>query len=357
MDPSRALTAVLWLFLFITAVGLAGKAAQTPFSSAEVLTLALAELPPGPQLWHEVATGPGLSPPAAALATRTSETWLGRGPVSSRLASIVCAIAVMLGVFRVAARQGGPDAGFAAIFALSFSGLMPHFAEARPYALVFAGAMGTWFCWQGLIAQPRFRKVKLAGVTAGMKLAIVSHASGLVLPVCFALGIVARGIRLRKVDWAALAATLAPLSLAVAYKPLLEAARRMPQSAAGSLGEAYLHALGYLPLLAGGAGVAAGIVWFTCRAEHEGPRHFCPEDYVVAASLLGAPVLLWKVSNALGLPWSPGQALLAGLGLAFLFGQAMAGAARRKPLTSRALLAGVGMGLVATHIYAVLSAS
>ncbi|MDZ4801288.1 MAG: hypothetical protein SGI92_24290 [Bryobacteraceae bacterium] len=357
MNSGRRVTAALWIFLLITGFGLAGRARQKPFWFDEIVTLKISEQTPGPAMWAAVTAGFDFTPPGIHMATRLSEQAFGRGPVTSRLPSILCGLVVLLCAFRVASRQGGVDAGFWAVFALSFSGVTLYFFEGRAYAMVLAGIMASWFCWQGLNVDPRFRMVKLAGLAGGLKLALASHVWAVVAPPCFAAGVLARAVRTGKMDWGALAASLFPLGLTVAYKPLIEASRRILWGGPiynNSLPDGYLTVLGHLPNLVGMAVVVSAAGFLLYRQGKEAPapepQTLYLEDYIVAGLMIAAPAGIWLVTWLAHGSFMTRYALVAGLGIAFLFAQAMAAATRWVPQTSRALLVVVGVGLTVFNI-------
>src|SRR5690242_3545023 len=101
----KALSLAALLLLF--GISYLVKAAQKPFWFDEILTLRVAQSPIGPEMWRAMTAGFDLNPPAIYVSTRLAEIAFGRGPVSSRLPSIVSAVFVLFCLFRVASRRGG----------------------------------------------------------------------------------------------------------------------------------------------------------------------------------------------------------------------------------------------------------
>ena len=113
-DRDRLLSKVMqpraWRFLpplFLTFLVLAltilvlNRAATKPFWFDEIFTLNLAQYPAGAGLWRALTRGFDFNPPAIYVATHASEQLFGRGPIASRLPSILSGIVALLCLIRV----------------------------------------------------------------------------------------------------------------------------------------------------------------------------------------------------------------------------------------------------------------
>src|ERR1039457_6330517 len=109
-------TASLWLLFLFIGLTLFSSAARKPFWFRSIFTLRLAQCHQGPEMWHALTAGVEFNPPGIYVATRWSEMVFGRGPMSSRLPSILSGLIVLFCAFQVASRRFGTSAGYWALF-------------------------------------------------------------------------------------------------------------------------------------------------------------------------------------------------------------------------------------------------
>lgn len=365
-DRDRLLSKVMqpraWRFvppLFLTFLVLAltilvlNRAATKPFWFDEIFTLNLAQYPAGAGLWRALTRGFDFNPPAIYVATHASEQLFGRGPIASRLPSILSGIVALLCLIRVSSRAGGKSAGFWALLLFSASGMVGFLYEARPYALMLAGAMVAWVCWQSRVESERFAALKLSGLAAGLSLALASHIWAVVIPGCFLVSAVYRWRRTGQPDLPALAAMLVPYTIALSYVPLWLASRRIhfggKHSMSTSFTGAYGGVLNLMPLVwigCAGALLAARIL--LPRAERPDPASPAPrEDLILAACLCLSPLVVFAVTRLPNTPFVSRHILPSALGFTFLFAQSLAVLGRRAKWTAYILILALGTAVSA----------
>jgi hypothetical protein len=341
-------TACLCFLLAVIGLSLAVSAAQKPFWFDEILTLDVARCAPGPAMWHAMTAGFEFNPPGSYVATWAAEKVFGRGPVSSRLPPIIAGVIVCLCAFRLAARWNGPSAGFWAVFLVVASGLRPYFYEARGYALVMAGALVSWVCWQGMPEDTRYRRLRITGISAGLILALASHMWALLIPACFAAGEIARWLRTGIRDRAVWIAIVSPELIALSYRPLIAASKGVWFGGANynnGLYGSYLAVLGGLPVL----GTACALVLIvgcllTGTGAPQWPRKTRPvEDTVLAVCFCAVPAAIWAVTKVMHSAFMPRYGLVAAPALAFLLAQlpGLFGGWTRRASLALLLLAGL----------------
>lgn len=350
----------LCIVLILAGIVLFQRAATKPFWFDEIITLRIAQCPLGPQMWNAITSGIDFTPPAIHVATRLSELTFGRGPIFSRLPSIVSGLFVLFFAFQVSARAGGTAAGFWSLFLLCFSQVFVYFTEARGYALVMAGTMLAWFSWQGLIANTGRRWLGLFGISAGLSLALVSHMWSLVIPPCFVASAMARRLRGKAIDVSAVAAMIAPGILVLTYEPIVASARRLRFGGGmyfgTTLAQAYRTSLEHLPLLLIACVVVFAIDLLLPHREGSQPysrpaNKFLLGDGVLAACLVCAPAGIYVAAKLMHTAFMSRYALVAVLGSAFLLSQLLAflGARSRVGPYTLPLILGVGLFVYAIH--------
>jgi hypothetical protein len=350
----------LYVLLALIAVVLLGRAASKPFWFDEIITLRIAQCHFGSQMWHAITAGIDFTPPAIHVATRLSELAFGRGPISSRLPSIVSGLLVLLCGFHVSGRRGGVTAGFWALFLLCFSQASKYFIEARGYGLVMAGAMVAWVAWQDLVDKTGQRWIRLLGVWAGLTLALASHMWAIVIPACFLASAMVNWLREKRVDLAAVAAIIGPYTLVLIYGPIITATRGIRFAGSvytgTSLLEAYASVLKYVPVFL----VACGVLFAAASSIRMGkggdrdslhPNQMPLEDAVLALCLVCAPAGIYLVARLAHTAFMTRYALVAVLGCTFLLAQLLAFLAARSRIASYTLLIALGLGLSAYSIH------
>ena len=92
--------------------------------------------------------------------------------------------------------------------------------EARPHALVLAGAGLALVSWQAA-AGSRHRLPALTGIAIGLAVALLSHCLAVLLAVPFVIGEVARSLREKRIDWPVWLAFAAATPALLFYPSLL----------------------------------------------------------------------------------------------------------------------------------------
>jgi heme/copper-type cytochrome/quinol oxidase subunit 3 len=286
----------------------------------------------------------------------------GRGPISSRLPSILSGLIVLFCAFQVASRRFGAAAGYWALFLVFFSGALVYFTEARGYALVLAGVMIAWSSWQGLVDNAQHRPVRLLGVFSGLILALASHMWALLIPACFVASAICRWLRTKTLDTGALGAMITPCLLIVSYRPIIAASRGIrfgERSFHTSLaGTAYsiLHFVPYFVTVCVMVLLADSLLFprKPDKEDFQPESTLPPEDVVLALSLMCLPAAIWAITKLMHSAFVPRYALAAILGLAFVLAQMLAFLAQRARTSSYALLMVFGLGLSAYSIRSVM---
>lgn len=354
----KALSLAALLLLF--GISYLVKAAQKPFWFDEILTLRVAQSPIGPEMWRAMTAGFDLNPPAIYVSTRLAEIAFGRGPVSSRLPSIVSAVFVLFCLFRVASRRGGTAAGFASMFFLSFCAY-GYFLEARPYALVLAGTMLAWLSWQYRCDSSGRRPLPLLGIFTGLTLVITAHMWGIIVPACFVVSALARKWFRKIGDAGALAAMVIPYVFVLPTAPLVRAARGIHFGGDVyniPIDVAYSEMFGnvQLILILSAAALLIGLLFFPTQPVIESPdghAGLSPEDVVLALCLLGAPAFIFLGTKLTHSPFMSRYAIISILGLAFLASQAWSFLAQYARGAGYAWLFLLGLGLAASDLRAI----
>ncbi len=350
-------TLCLWLLLLCLSITLFNNAARKPFWFDEIVTLRIAQCHLGPEMWHANTVGFDLTPPAIFVATRLSEMAFGRGPIPSRLPSILSGLVVLFCVFHVSSRMGGAAAGFAALFLLSASEEFWYFTEARAYALMMAGVMVAWVSWQRRVANASPRSLQLLGIFLGLAIALASHMWAVVVPACFVASAIARRLSIKVLDVAALAAMIAPSLVALSYLPLVAVARRIQFGGllyTAYLGVAYKTTMNNMPyiLLACAVVFVVRMSFFptTPVSGSSTQNGLSVEDIVLALSLVLSPVLICAITRLMHSAFMERYVLVAVLGLTVLVAQTFSFFARKARNTCYALLFVIGLGVSAYSI-------
>ena len=354
-------SACFWLLLLFIGIVLFSRAARKPFWFDEFVTLAIAQSRFGPEMWQAGSAGFDFNPPAIFVATRLSEMAFGRGPVSSRLPSILSGLIVLFCAFKVSSRGGGAAAGFGVLFLLCFSGAFIYFTEARGYALVMAGVMIAWVSWQDRVYNASHRPLQLLGIFLGLTLALASHMWAIVVPGCFLASAIAHWLRNKTLDVGAVGAMIAPGMVVLSYLPLVAGTRGIllgGEIFKESLNDAYALALTHVPhlLFVFALIFAAHALFFQRNLDNESsqPRSaLTPEDTVLALCLVCAPVAIYAITKLMHSAFFPRYALVAALGLTVLLAQLFSYFAQRARTTCYAVLFVLGLGLSAYSIRSV----
>ncbi len=353
-------TFCFWLLLVFMSLVLFNQAARKAFWFDEIVTLRIAQCHFGPEMWSVSTAGFDFTPPAIFVATRLSEMTLGRGPISSRLPSILSGLVVVFCIFQVSSYRRDAAAGFGAVFLLFVSGAFWFFTEARAYALMMAGVMIAWLSWQRRVSDASHRPLQLLGIFLGLTLALASHLWAIVVPGCFVASALARRISNsngnKALDLGALGAMLAPGAVALSYLPLVAASRQIQFNAVYSLPLyfAYLRPMTYMPHL-----LLASILIFLVSSslfsinpgKNFQPKNALPlEDIVLSLSLVCAPAVIYTITRLMHTAFQIRYSLVAALGLAVLSAQVFSFWAQRARIACYATLFVLGMGVSAYGI-------
>jgi hypothetical protein len=321
----------LCLSLLLICIALAAtiRAAHKPFWFDEILTLTIARLPPGPEMWAAMKAGFEFNPPLLYLATHAATALFGETHIGARLPQLLAGIAALLAGFIVVSRRSGPLGGFWFVLLIGETALYSFFYEARPYAMVFLGTMLAWLAWQKIANDPQPPLAKLLLLVLPLVFAVLSHLWAMVVVGSFFAAALAVSFEQKRWAWRHLAATFLPILAVAASLPVIRANRGVvfagnvyiPSLWTSSVGF-YIQNMGTF-LLVVFLTVLAFLAWrkLTSPTEPAVPfdlSHVPLHEIVLALALLFSPFVILAITRLTHNAHMARYALVACIGAAFL---------------------------------------
>jgi len=215
----------LLIFSLIFAVAELCSTSKGPFFIDEIIASYLGDLPSIGQTWPLIARGVELNPPLPFWIMWIVHHTIGGSEVAGRLPSIAGFWLMCFCLYHFVRRRSSVLFGFAAFLLPLFTYTQWAAMLARGYGLMLGASAAALLCWQ--LAADRIRRpLALAGLAAGLAVAVSCHYYALYVPFALCIGEAVRTWQRRHIDfpvWAALAAGVSPL---LAYAPLLRMASK-----------------------------------------------------------------------------------------------------------------------------------
>lgn len=342
---------LLIIYFFVTAAY-----ALKPFWYDELYTFYIAKLPSIAAAWAAVRAGADLNPPLLYAAVHISQKIVGANELGTRLPSIVALAGVFVALYAVLQKRVGKVYAMCGAMVPLITAAYWYAAEARPTALVLAGAALAMVSWQKA-TESESRPGWLLGITAGLGIALLSHCFAVVLAIPFAAGETTRSVRLKRFDWRVWIAFAASTPALLFYPALF----RSSSGAAGHIFPpvASRFATFYKDLAGAGLSwIALALlifIWLGSRTGRE-PRPWTMPSWesawVIGALLI--PVVLIAFTMASGRVFATRYGLVAVLGLAVLLGHAFHRAANGDERAGAAVLllfAGAFLGSFLVQVF------
>ncbi len=186
----------------------------------EIFTIYLSRLPDLSSLWDALKSGVDFNPPMLYLLTRFAHKLAGEGPIGTRLPEMIGFWIFCLCLYRFVSARSSPLGGIIS-FLLPMITIGYFYAyDARPYGIMLGFSGLALVCWQAAADRTSGRFLWLAGLTAALAGALLSHAYGLLLLIPLAAGEMARGTSVRRVDWPVWTALAASCFAELALVPI-----------------------------------------------------------------------------------------------------------------------------------------
>jgi len=211
------LIGLLWVYLVV--MGFRALGALMWYD--ELITWHLCRLPSMAATWSAIKAGADLNPPLHYAVVRAFQAFLGQNQLAARLPSIVAFAVACACVFLFVRRHLATPLALAAMLFPLLTNAAGWAYEARPHALVLAGAGLALVSWQAATMGSRRRLPALAGIAIGLAVALLSHCLAVLLAVPFVIGEVARSLRQKRIDWPVWLAFAAATPALLFYPSLL----------------------------------------------------------------------------------------------------------------------------------------
>ena len=302
-------------------VYLVNQAANKLFWHDEIFSLSVASIPLGWGTWEAMTAGYELHPPLTYIAIWSSESLLGRGPVTTRLPFIMAGLISCWGLYRFTSRSEKAWTGLWAVLLFLQTGAIAYFIDARGYAFMLAGAALFLVGWQERARLGHMGAKPLFLVALGILLATAGHMWSVGLLLAIGIAELVRWIGERRVDLPMFLAMMAGASPLVFYPVLVAACSNLVFDEG-----TYRHSI----LMAyhktfGGALVLAGVVLLPIlvhrlvrnqRVESHNPKTSTSELVLVVLLLLN-PAIIYVIASLSGTPYIERYGILASLALAY----------------------------------------
>jgi 4-amino-4-deoxy-L-arabinose transferase-like glycosyltransferase len=350
-DINKNSGAYLALFLITCFVTTAAHALR-PFWFDELHTFYLAKLPTISASWAAVRSGADLNPPLLYAVTHISQRVLGANELATRIPSILALSIVFLSIYHLLRKRISRVFAFCGAMVPLLTMAYAYGSEARPTALVLAGAAVATVSWNSAI-ESSSRRAGLAGITVGLAIALLSHVYAVVLAIPFAAGEIVRSVKLRHIDWPVWAAFAASTPALIFYPALAR------HSGAGAV---HVYSAPAWAVVSVYRSIAEpGLPWFAlaffilASMENRNGRQgrvwaMPPWELAWVIGMLSIPVVLIAASNATGTVFAIRYSLPAILGLAVLLGQAFYRVANGDDRAGSAVLALFGLVFVGSFV-------
>jgi hypothetical protein len=312
---------LLMLFATVSAMHAGSKALWYD----ELFTFYMSHLPSMAAVWAGLKQGADLNPPLLYVATRASFRLFGDGPIATRLPALIGFLLMSVCLFRFVSRRTNGLYGLVAVVFPWITGAARYAYEARSYGMVLGFSALSLLCWQTACEGKR-RSWALAGLTAAIAGALMSHCYAVLLFVPLCLGEFVRTLRARRIDWPVWLAIGLPMPLVLTYLPLLHAnsgfafhnAKFEPR--ASSMWEFCIMILGpaVWTWLAGFAAVLLPVRRPGDDAE-AAPAHIPAHEWAAAAGLIAIPLCVLILALALTHVFETRYGLPAVIGFAMAF--------------------------------------
>jgi len=326
---------LLLSYLFLTAAR-----ALRPFWYDELSTFYVAKLPSISAAWAAVRDGADLNPPLLYAAVHISQKLFGANELATRVPSIIGFATVFVALYAVLQKRIGKVYAMCGAMVPLLTVAYGYASEARPTALVLAGAALALASWQEA-AESNSPARWLIGVTAGLGIALLSHCYAVLLAIPFAAGEMMRSVRFKRVDWRVWIAFAASTPALLFYPALVQrsngAAVHIFPPSASRFATIYNEIAGAgLPWIALALLI---LIWLGSRTASR-PCSWTMSSWESAwvIGVLLIPVVLIAFTMATGRVFAPRYVLVAVLGLAVLLGHAFHRAANGDERAGSAVL-------------------
>ncbi|MGD1069421.1 MAG: glycosyltransferase family 39 protein [Bryobacteraceae bacterium] len=328
-----------------------------PFWFDEITTYYLARMDSVSIAWRAIRNGGDLQPPLMVVLAHFSQRLLGPNEIATRLPAILGVMVACGCTFAFIRRRSGAVFAICGAVLILLTSAYHYAMEARPYGLVLAGAAIALVSWQSA-DRPGRSWVSLAGIAAGLWIALASQCYSVLLAIPFGAGEIARSVRRKRIDWPVWVAFGLSASALMFYPPLFRSMNRgfadqFPMFAPN------LRSLWIVPShMVGGAGRVVAAVMVSIALLRRGhrthddarlrppvARNAVPlHETVVVVLLTAMPIFLMILVARLHSPIFYRYALAAVIGMAVLISQAfehLAGGDSRLGVVVFLLFAGV----------------
>jgi len=187
----------------------------------ELTTFYLARMDSISSAWRAVCNGADLQPPLMFVLAHFSQKLAGANEVATRLPCILGFLVACGCVFVFIRRRSGTVFALCGTVLILLTGAYRYAYEARPYALVLAGAALALTSWQSA-TEPRRGWLSIWGIAAGLWIALASQCYAVVLAIPFGAGELARTLQRKKIDWPVWIAFGMSASAIAFYPPLIK---------------------------------------------------------------------------------------------------------------------------------------
>lgn len=199
------------------------RASRKLFWFDELFTVYISNLPSVGAMWHALLNGADFNPPLLYVLTRWSEVVVGHGPLGARFPEIVGFWIFCVCLFRFVSVRTNALAGIIAMLFPMVTTAYWYSYEARSHGLVLGFCGLALVCWQSAATATRRRRWWMAGLSASLICAMLTHSYAFLLLVPIGIGELTRTIVRRRIDWI-MWLTLIVSSLAIFVSlPLLRA--------------------------------------------------------------------------------------------------------------------------------------
>jgi hypothetical protein len=312
-----------FLILFLTVE--LSQASSRALWYDELFTFYMSHLPSMGAIWAGLKQGADLNPPLLYVVTRAASGVFGDGPVATRLPAMIGFLVMSVCLFWFVARRTNALYGFVAMLFPWITGASRYATEARPYGIVMGFSALSLLCWQRA-CEREHRRWALAGLTASLAGALMSHCYAVLLFAPLALGELTRALRARRVDWPVWLSIAVTVPLVLTYLPLMHASNGY-----------VLHNAKFEPRLASiwefcvmilGPAVWAWLIGFAVvllpakrggENEETAHTHIPAHEIAAAAGLVSIPLCALLLALALTHVFETRYGLPAVMGLGILF--------------------------------------
>jgi hypothetical protein len=339
---SRRKYLVLVLFSGLYFAATCFRAHQKLFWFDELFTVYLSRLPDMASVWGALKQGVDLNPPLFYLFTRFSESLFGEGQIATRLPEIVGFWVFCLCLFRFVSMRTSVLAGAISMLFPLVTTAYFYAYEARSHGVVLGLGGIALVCWQATNESKR-QPWWLAGMSAALLLAILTHTYAILLLVPFAVAEFTRTSSFRRIDWGLWLAIATPSLGALVSLPLFQAAKaHIPAGAFPATISAL--AASYPFHLTPALGVLAAVpvfyfVFLLCSAKTRTASDQAPslklEEGIVLVAFAAMPFFSFLLASVTGAPYMDRYSISAIAGFGCLLGIV---SARRPPVGLGVLL-------------------